>query len=111
VSSIEGLAAFVSLVVRYPLDLPTIVLQPWEGLTTTEVLRNASGRSPRRISRAFARTVVGLGYIVGAAVPRFKGTTRRLEVMWFGQAQEASWAQSIGIDAVDHVSGVLRGDS
>lgn len=111
VSSIEGLATFVSLVVRFPLDLPTIVLQPWEGLTTTEVLRNASGRSPRRISSALARTVVGLGYVVGAAVPRLNGTIRRLEVMWFGQGQDASWAQSIGIDGVDRVSSVLRGDS
>ncbi len=111
VSSIEGLATFVSLVVRFPMDVPTIVLQPWEGLTTTEVLRNASGHNPRTISSVLARTVVGLGYIASAALPRLSGTTRRLEVMWFGQAQEASWAQSIGIDGVDRVSKVLRGDS
>lgn len=111
VSSIEGLAIFVSLVVRFPLDVPTVVLQPSEGLTTTDVLRTASGRSPRRIPVALARIVIGLGYIVSAALPRLGGTTRRLEVMWFGQAQNASWAQSIGIDGVDRVTKVLRGDS
>lgn len=111
VSSIDGLSEFVSLIARFPSDVPTIVLQPWEGLATSDVLRNAGDRRPRRIPASAARALIALGYLASAVLPRFRGPTRRLEVMWFGQAQDASWSKSMGLDGGGRAADVLRGAS
>jgi hypothetical protein len=107
VSSIDGLSEFVSAVSRWRGDVPTVVLQPHEGVTTASVLREAGGREPRVLPAWLCRTIVGSGYVVAAVFPRIAGIVRRVEVMWFGQLQNAAWARKNGLEQPDRVSRIL----
>ena len=71
---------------------PPIVHHPWQGHTTAGLLRAlGGGRSPRIMPTTVARSLllvcVGLSHVV----PRLAANTRRLELIWFGQAQAPSW--------------------
>lgn len=109
VSSIDGLSTFVSLVSRFSSDVPTIVLQPWEGLTTADVLRIAGGRDPRRIPSALGRAAIAIGYVMGSFITKVRVSTYQREIVLFGQAQDAAWAASVGVSGANDVSDVLRG--
>lgn len=109
VSSIDGLSSFVSLVVRCPSDVPTIVLQPSEGLTNTEVLLLAGGRTPRRIPPAVGRVVIALGYLLGAVVTGVRVATYQLETVLFGRPHDAAWARSVGASGESHAEEILKG--
>lgn len=87
VSSLPGLVSFVYRVGAETAPVSTILLQPWEGLTVSDVLRLAGGREPRRLPSWACHTVVASGRAVGRVVPEVAGIVRRLELMWFGQAQ------------------------
>lgn len=75
---------------------PAVVIHPWEGWTTGELMRVfGDGREPRRIPvvaapaihrllRSFARNA----YLAPNA--------RRVEMMWFGQKQDTSWLTAQG---------------
>lgn len=111
VSSIDALAQFVADVGSQPAaSVPPIVLQPWEGLTTRDVLLSAGGREPRMIPVIVCRTLLGAGYLIGRASPRIRGTVRRVELMWMGQAQDAAWAASRSLTVTPRVTAILRGD-
>jgi nucleoside-diphosphate-sugar epimerase len=70
---------------------PSIVLHPSENLTTGGLLTALGGRTPRELPRWAAHTVLlGLTRAERAA-PRLAGHRRRLEMLWFGQAQASSW--------------------
>jgi dTDP-4-dehydrorhamnose reductase len=107
VSSLQGLTEFVLFVGAHTQSVPTIVLQPWEGLTTGAVLEIAGGRAPRRLPASFCRVLVAGGYVVGAAIPAVNGLVRRVELMWLGQDQDAAWARSVGLDRQFYVADVL----
>lgn len=97
VSSVAGLARFVSDVAESPRDLGgRILLQPWEGATVRNVLTVAGDRVPARIPQWTATVVVAAGQLIGHAIPKFAGLSRRLEVMWFGQDQEPLFYDDIG---------------
>jgi hypothetical protein len=91
-------------------SVPTIVLQPWEGLTTLGVLQSAGGRSPRLLPAGLCRLAVSFGYSVGRINPRVSGLVRRVELMWFGQSQDAAWARSVGLESNSYVADVLADD-
>jgi UDP-N-acetylmuramyl pentapeptide phosphotransferase/UDP-N-acetylglucosamine-1-phosphate transferase/nucleoside-diphosphate-sugar epimerase len=107
VSSVDGLADFIVHVGTFPGRVPSIVLQPWEGLTTGETLRAAGGREPRHLPVWFCRFAVSSGFIAAAALPPLAGLVRRVELMWFGQRQDAAWAASVGIPATSRVLAIL----
>ncbi|MEO5920236.1 MAG: NAD-dependent epimerase/dehydratase family protein, partial [Pseudolysinimonas sp.] len=109
VSSIDGLTAFVASVGGHPTSTPAIVLQPWEGLTTTDVLVAAGRRRPRMIPALVCRMVIGAGYLAAAVVPGLAGAVRRVELMWLGQAQDAAWARAAGLVVAPGVRDVLGG--
>jgi UDP-N-acetylmuramyl pentapeptide phosphotransferase/UDP-N-acetylglucosamine-1-phosphate transferase len=109
VSSLRGLVEFVDATGSMPDSVPTIVLQPWEGLTTSRVLESAGGRPPRVLPAGLCRFLVRIGYAVGRAVPRVSGLVRRVELMWLGQAQDAVWARSAGLESNSYVAQVLSG--
>lgn len=90
VSSLGGLTAFIYEVGRSKAALPPILLQPWEGLNVRQVLELAGDRSPSVLPRWLCRGVLATGKLVGSAVPKVAGLTRRVEIMWFGQMQEGS---------------------
>ncbi|MDF1487360.1 NAD-dependent epimerase/dehydratase family protein [Tessaracoccus caeni] len=110
VSSVSGLVTFVRRVGESPAPMPSILLQPWEGLTVREVLEYAGGRRPLVLPRWLCRTAVICGKAVGRVSPRIAGVVRRVELMWFGQRQEQ--AELAGADiGSEHVREALAGRS
>ncbi len=87
VSSVAGLVQYVERVSIYNGQVPPIVLQPWEGMTTTEVLEYAGSRRPRKLPRWFCVICIRASHIAGIFLPGVRAASRRLEVMWFGQRQ------------------------
>lgn len=93
VSSLHGLVATIELIGIEPGEVPGIVLQPWEGLSVTDVLCIAGdGNRPLIIPRWLCAMVLSIGYGAGRIASPFSGWARRLEMMWFGQAQVDGWA-------------------
>ncbi|WP_269045337.1 NAD-dependent epimerase/dehydratase family protein [Paenarthrobacter sp. Z7-10] len=109
VSSIHALAWFVAEVGLHAGRVPAVVLQPWEGLSVTAVLAAAGGRQPRTLPAGVCRLLVRTGYLVSRLLgERLHGTVRRVELMWFGQAQDPGWAESVMIAPQSQVAAVLR---
>ena len=72
-------------------QLPPVVLQPSEGFTTASLVRHLGGREPRHVPESLARRLIDLGHAVGARSGRVSGLTRRVEMLWTGQAQSSGW--------------------
>ena len=75
---------------------PAVVIHPWEGLSCERLLELLGGRRPRRLPRWFARALVGAGAVAGRLVPAVSANARRIEMVWFGQRQAASWLTEQG---------------
>lgn len=109
VSSNYALAEFTAMVGAFDGELPPIVLQPWECATTESVLIDAGRRRPMRLPEKFCRALLSAGYKASHYVgDRLTGPVRRLEVMWFGQDLDDSWARTNGLIPTTRVSEVLR---
>lgn len=109
VSSIHALAWFVAETGAFPDAVPALVLQPWEGLSVSDVLHAASGRTPRKLPGWLCTLVLKGGYLVsGLLGERLHGPIRRVELMWFGQAQAPGWAQAAGLHPEAAVRSVLE---
>lgn len=109
VSSIDALAWFVAETGSRPGPVPGLVLQPWEGLSVSDVLFTASGRQPIKLPRWLCTTVLRTGYFVSRlAGERLHGPIRRVELMWMGQAQAPGWADSVGLVPEPAVTAVLK---
>jgi UDP-glucose 4-epimerase len=92
----DGIAE-VALTTQTP---PPVVLHPAEGLTTAELVRLVGEREPLHIPVTLARAVVALARLAGRVSARATGTARRLEMLWFGQAQAASWLDGVWVAPV-----------
>lgn len=92
---VEDVARAVVLLVVSPTAPSRPVLHPWEGLTTAGFLTVLGlGRPPRSVPAAWARAVTrALG---GLPVPAVQGISRKLEMLWFGQAQNCSALVELG---------------
>lgn len=109
VSSNYALAEFVVGVGKFVGELPKIVLQPWEGSTSASVIQDAGRRFPLHLPVPLARTAVKTAYAVSEFLgDRFQGSIRRIEVMWFGQDIDDSWARENGLVPEYRVQEVLR---
>ncbi|MFW0111867.1 NAD-dependent epimerase/dehydratase family protein [Rothia sp. CCM 9416] len=109
VSSNYALAEFVHMIAAFEGELPAIVVQPWEGATTESVLVNAGRRQPIHLPEALCRAAVSAGYKVSELLgDRLTGPVRRVEVMWFGQDIDDSWARAHGLIPQARVQEVLR---
>lgn len=97
VSSISGLLEYIIRSADAPKGSLTIDLQPWEGGTVSSVLTMASGgKPPLVLPAALCRIVIAGGRVVSSALGgRIAGHVRRLELMWFGQAQDSSCRQLV----------------
>ena len=111
VSSLRGLVEFIMSVGNFASVVPPIVLQPSEGMTTSSVLRLAGGRSPIRIPAPLCRGLSVLSYIIASRVTSVQGPARRLELMWFGQKQDAAWARENGLERESYVGDALLRES
>jgi dTDP-4-dehydrorhamnose reductase len=108
VSSLQALAWFTAETALFPGAVPALVLQPWEGLSVSEVLEAAGGRQPRVLPGPLCRFMVKAGYAGSSLLGgRLHGTVRRAELMWFGQSQRPGWAQRQGLLPPSSVHQVL----
>lgn len=87
VSSLGSLVELVHTVGTNREPMPDVVLQPWEGLSTREVLRVAGDREPVVLPRWLCVCLLTVGRALGFVVPDLAGVVRRVELMWIGQAQ------------------------
>lgn len=88
---LENVADAIAFLATSQVPPPAIVAHPWEGLTTASVLALLGRRQPLEIPRALAKLVVSVGMACGRVVPSVAVNTRRIEMLWFGQAQAPSW--------------------
>lgn len=108
VSSINALAWFVAETGSFDGRVPALVLQPWEGLSVSDVLTLAGGRTPIKLPRRLCNTVLKCGYFVsGLLGERLHGPIRRVELMWFGQSQAPGWADATGLVPEPAIKAVL----
>ena len=75
---------------------PPVVHHPWEGLTTASLLRLLGGREPIKLPELLATTAVRTLSAGARLQPRLEAQARRLEMLWFGQAQARSWLEDDG---------------
>lgn len=88
VGNVADAVAFLALTTEEP---PRVVLHPWEGLTTSELVSVVGGREPFHVPRIVAKMLVTLGHLVGRWSGAVAGVVRRVEMLWFGQLQGTSW--------------------
>lgn len=88
VGNVGDAIAFVALTADPP---PSVVLQPAEGLSTGDLVRLLGAREPRHVPTPVARVIVSAGAAAGRLSGPIAGIARRLEMMWFGQAQRSGW--------------------
>jgi len=109
VSSVYALAEFVVMLGTFPGELPTIVLQPWEGATVAPAWLEAGRRKPHHLPEWLCRAAIKAGYKVSELMnDRFSGSVRKVEVMWFGQGIDDSWARKNNLLPTPRVREVLR---
>lgn len=84
---------------------PNVVSHPREDLTTGSLLRLLGDREPHKVPIPVARAAVGLGIAMGRILPFVGAQARRLESLWFGQAQAISWLEGQGWRSPLGVSG------
>lgn len=108
VTSVESLASYVVQVGTFAGPLPAVILQPGEGMTVRSVLE-AAGGTPMVLPRSLCRFILRAGYRASTLLgERLHGSLRRVELMWFGQAQVPGWAEAHDIRVEHRVSGVLE---
>lgn len=88
VANVGDAAAYLALAEE---NVPAVVLHPWEGLTTRDVVRVMGRRNPVLLPRSVARGCLAVGAWVGRWSGKVAGLVRRLEMLWFGQRQSGSW--------------------
>ena len=109
VSSVYALAEFVVMLGTFPGELPTIVLQPWEGATVASASLDAGRRKPHHLPEWLCRAAIKAGYKVSELMnDRFSVSVRKVEVMWFGQGIDDSWARKNNLLPTPRVREVLR---
>lgn len=75
---------------------PGVVIHPWEGLTSSDVMELLGGRYPLVLPRRLARVVCRVLEAAGTRAPIVSANARRIEMLWFGQEQAESWLSSAG---------------
>lgn len=93
---LENVGAAVEFLAGYNGELPKVVLQPTEGITTGRLLELLGGREPRHIPVALAQTVTALLRVAGRRSASIQTLGRGIELLWLGQAQKQSWLTGTG---------------
>ena len=92
---VDNVAAAVVQLSLGPRPAP-VVIHPWEGLNTGDVLELlGGGRRPRRVPTSLARWAVRTAWAIGRG-SRLQAAIRRVELLWFGQRQAESWLTGQG---------------
>lgn len=91
--NVGGAVAHLALTGSNP---PEVVAHPWEGLTTGSLLRLLGGREPRHLPARLIRMGLQAARAGEGLVPAGQAHARRLEMIWCGQEQAASWLTGDG---------------
>lgn len=92
VANVAEAAAFLAETALAPADP---VNHPYEGLTTASLLEGFGG-TPRRIPYRVARNVIRALSTSSHLSAPIAANVRRLEMLWFGQAQSPTWLERNG---------------
>ena len=93
---LQDVADAIAYLALCPERPPPIVHHPPSAITTDELLRYLGNRDPLRVPTVVARATVKLLGSAQRLIPSMGGHVRRLEVLWFGQAQAPSWLTENG---------------
>lgn len=93
---IENVGAAVEFLAACQADVPKVVLQPAEEITTGRFLELFGDRKPRHVPVSLAKPVTALLLLAGRRSRRAHTLGRDLELMWFGQGQKQSWLTEAG---------------
>ncbi len=88
VENVADAVTYVALTRETP---PSVVIQPWEGLTTASLLCLLGGRAPRSLPMAVAFAFLKILFFVGRRSSKAAGIARRAEMLWLGQDQKPGW--------------------
>lgn len=92
---IDNVAAGIVHVCRAA-TCPEVVLQPWEGMTLRSLLAAWGRARVVPVPQLVARASLGLLYAGGRIAPPLAAAARRLELITFGQAQDARALRVLG---------------
>lgn len=93
---IENVAAAIAFLATAPSSPPAVVIHPWEGLSSSELMELLGGKRPLVLPRALARAICRGLEVIGSGIPLVAANARRVEMLWFGQAQGESWLTTAG---------------
>jgi len=93
---IQNVADAVAYLALCPAPPPPVVIHPWEGITTSGLLRLLGRRDPRLLHPALARVIRRTLKSASHGLPRLEANRRRMELLWFGQPQASSWLSRAG---------------
>nr|WP_255583693.1 hypothetical protein [Dietzia sp. ANT_WB102] len=93
---IGNVASAIAFLATTDMNPPAIVIHPWEGLTSFDVLELLGDKRPVIVPRAVARGVCDGLELAGRKIPVVAANARRVEMLWFGQNQADSWLTSAG---------------
>jgi len=85
--------AFLSTATEKP---PRVVIHPWEGTTTGQILEDLGGRAPTVLPQVLCSALVMVMKRAGRFHASMAANSRRLEVLWFGQSVGPSWLTQNG---------------
>jgi UDP-glucose 4-epimerase len=98
---VDDMAEAIAFAALWPEDLPQVVLQPSNGLTTAELVRLLGDREPHHVPERWARLIVTTSMRAGGRSAAATGVARRLEMLWFGQEQSKGWLEGKWASAQD----------
>lgn len=102
---VQNVASAIAFLATCEEDPPNVVIHPSEGMTTGQLLSVLGGRQPHVVPEVLARAMVRMLERLGRHSGLLAANARRVEMMWFGQAQEQSWLSTAGWQAPVGIEG------
>jgi uncharacterized protein YbjT (DUF2867 family) len=94
---VENVGAVVAYLCAVNPAPPPIVLQPWEGWTTSSFLHFLSGHQPFQLSKSKTDAILSSSGALSKVFP-VVAQHRRLEILWRGHRQAPGWLSSVGFE-------------
>jgi nucleoside-diphosphate-sugar epimerase len=107
VSLVDNVAAGIVHLVRSP-EVPGIVLQPWEGMTSRSLLASLGGARIVGVSPALMGLAVHSLYAAGTRSARIAAVARRADLLVFGQRQDARALADLGFSPLGGAAAYAR---
>lgn len=93
---IGNVASAIAFLAITDVSPPPVVIHPWEGLSSADLMELMGGKRPVVLPRGLASAVCRAMEVVGTRVAWVAANARRVEMLWFGQEQATSWLTTAG---------------